>query len=87
MRPEKIRECFRRQPFRPLRIHLSDGAFYEIHHPDMVWIGRTDVVIGVLAEEGDDPAGLPDLAVLCDPVHVTRIVPVRQPRRRPPRGE
>jgi hypothetical protein len=34
MRPEELTELLRVRPFVPLRIHLTDGQSYEIHHPD-----------------------------------------------------
>lgn len=72
MRPDDIRGHLRAQPFRALRIDLSDGSSYEVRHPEMMFVTRTEVVIGLGG--GDDE--LPERSVYCDPVHITRIQPI-----------
>jgi hypothetical protein len=72
MRPADIQEHLRRWPFQPLRVHLSDGSAYDIRHPEMAYVSRTELVIGISA--GD--SRLPARSVYCDPVHVTRIEPI-----------
>jgi hypothetical protein len=81
MRAEKIQDHVRKRPFRPLRIHLSDGASYDVLHPDMVVVTRTEVCIGVLRENARDVGEVAERLVYCDPLHVTRIVPIRRRRR------
>lgn len=41
MRANDLRNLLRAQPFRPLRIHLSDGTVFEVRHPDMVIVGAS----------------------------------------------
>jgi len=72
MRPTDIRAHVRRQPFRPIRIYLSDGSEYDVRHPEMMLVTRTEVVICLDLGEHD----LPENAVYCDPVHITRIQPI-----------
>jgi hypothetical protein len=72
MRPKDIRAHLRKHPFRPIRIYLSDGAEYEVRHPEMMLVTQTEVVIGLDPGEHD----LPENAVYCDPVHITRIRPI-----------
>jgi len=43
---EEIQARLRRKPFRPLRIIASEGLKHEIHHPDLVFVGRRDLQIG-----------------------------------------
>jgi len=45
-RPEDIQSRLREKPFRPLRIIVSEGLQYDIHHPDLVLVGSRDVMIG-----------------------------------------
>jgi hypothetical protein len=45
-RPEDIQARLREQPFRPLRLVVSEGLRYDIHHPDLVLIGQRDLTIG-----------------------------------------
>lgn len=61
----------RERPFRPLRIFISDGEAYEVRHPEMMFVTKTRVEIAM--PNGDD---VPEKTVHCDPVHVTRVVPI-----------
>ena len=72
MSPTQIRAHVRREPFRPIRICMSDGASYEVHHPENALVTRTEVAIAVEADNGE----LPERMVYCDPLHVTRIEPL-----------
>jgi hypothetical protein len=43
----------RAEPFRPFRIHMVSGRTFDIRHPEMVRVGKTDLVIFSLVS--DDP--------------------------------
>lgn len=43
---EKIQNRLKEKPFRPVRIVASEGLRYDIHHPDLVLVGRRDLTIG-----------------------------------------
>jgi hypothetical protein len=43
---EEIQARLREKPFRPLRLIASEGLRYDIHHPDLVFVGRRDLMIG-----------------------------------------
>ena len=45
-RPEDILLRLRERPFRPLRFIVSEGLRYEIRHPDLVFVGLRDLMIG-----------------------------------------
>lgn len=76
MRPNDILTHLRKEPFRPVRIFISDGTSYDVGHPEMMMVGRTEVVIG-LPSNGDDVF---DRFAYCDPVHITRIEPIDEKR-------
>ena len=80
MRPGQVRDHLKIQPFRPIRVHISDGSSYGIRHPEMAYVTASQVMIA-LEMSGD---GLPDKVVFCDPVHITRIEPLDEtkPKRR-----
>ena len=40
--PEEIQARLREKPFRPLRIVASEGLRFDVHHPDLVFVGRRD---------------------------------------------
>ena len=79
MRPDDIRAHLRKQPFEPFRVYLSDGSSYEVRHPELMLVTRTEVIIGLGGEDDE----LPESKVFCDPIHITRIKPIGGQRPRP----
>ena len=49
--PEVIKARLNEKPFRPLRIIASEGLSYDIFHPDLVFVGWTDRIIGFARPE------------------------------------
>ena len=72
MRPAQVLAHLRRQPFAPIRILLSDGCSYEVRHPEMAAVSRTEMVIGLEPTEDD----VPHRFAYCDPLHITRLEPL-----------
>jgi len=68
--PDDILRRTRKQPFRPFRIHMSDGACFDVSHPELaiVFHRRVTVLVpsgqreGLMATEHD-----------CAFLHMTRI--------------
>lgn len=58
MHAASLRTTLKAQPFRPIRLHVSDGSSFEIRHPDFCMVGAHDVIIGFPSpdptEEGYD---------------------------------
>jgi len=73
MSPNEILAHLRREPFEPFRICLSDGSSYEVRHPENALVTRATIAIAL--ENGDGE--LPERMVYCDPLHVTRVVPLQ----------
>lgn len=74
----EIRRFIRANPFRPFRVHNSDGSHYDVHHRDFIILSKLSVEIGVMAH---DPEDIPDRLVSCDPLHITRIDPIANGKR------
>ena len=70
MRPEDILEILRSRPFEPFRFYLSDGAVYEIRHPDMAIVQRSKVTVAVPGPAGPDAPA--ERTVNCALIHITR---------------
>ena len=88
MRPEDVREHVNKQPFEPFRIYMSDGATFDVRHPDLCLIGRSAVY--VVIPDTRRP-WMYDRLAHCALIHITRIEPVngrngRGRRRRGSRG-
>ncbi|MGL5096957.1 MAG: hypothetical protein ACRDD1_15300, partial [Planctomycetia bacterium] len=45
--PAELRNAQRRVPFEPFRLVMTDGASYEIRHPELLLIGERSAVVGV----------------------------------------
>jgi len=46
MSPDDFYSLLRAKPFVPFRVVTSDGAIYEVQHPDLVMVGFPSVIIG-----------------------------------------
>jgi hypothetical protein len=44
---QTFRDLLTKQPFKPFRIVMSSGKSYEIRHPEMAWLTRTDILVGI----------------------------------------
>lgn len=78
MRPNEIQAHLRKQPFRPIRVYVSDGSSYDICHPELMFVTRTEVVIGLDPGDGD----IPERSAYCDPIRITRIEPLDGTKRK-----
>lgn len=70
MTATEIDELLRARPFRPFRVHLSDGGHYDIPHPELAGLTRRTLVVFVgpfrrqfIANE----------MKICDLLHITRL--------------
>jgi hypothetical protein len=52
MRPDEFQALLRNRPFRPFRIHLSNGLTFDVRHPEMALLGRSLVWIHVPESQG-----------------------------------
>jgi hypothetical protein len=51
---------------------MSSGQSYEVRHPEMALLTRTDMLVGV--DEAED--GIPSTFKICSLLHVTAVEPV-----------
>jgi hypothetical protein len=70
MHLDDLAAALRRQPFKPFRLYVSDGAAYEVRHPEMMWLSRRTAYVGVPAESTNL---IPEHAVMIDLLHVSRM--------------
>jgi len=72
MTTSMVRDLLRQRPFRPFRVVMSSGETYEVRHPEMAWVTKNDLFIGI--DVADD--GLPDDARMCPLFHVATVEPL-----------
>jgi hypothetical protein len=86
MTVQTFKELLTQRPFKPFRLVMSSGETYEVRHPEMAMLTRSDILVGL--DETDE--GVPGRFKICSLLHVTAIEPVtsrdngsRRRRRKP----
>jgi len=72
MTVQTFRELLAQRPFRPFRLVMSSGQAYEVRHPEMAWLTRTAILVGV----GETEEGVPAEYRICSLLHVATIEPL-----------
>lgn len=72
MTVQVFRELLRQRPFKPFRLVMSSGQAYEVRHPEMAMLTRTDILVGV--HETKD--GVPAEFRICSLLHVASVEPL-----------
>jgi hypothetical protein len=75
MQAEDIRRWQRRQPFQPFRLCLTDGRAYEVRHPELIFVSKRWVSVG-LTDGPAEPDAVPEHVAEIDVLHVVRLEPV-----------
>jgi hypothetical protein len=78
MTAEDLIELLEERPFVPLRLHLADGRFHDIRHPEMAIVTPTLVAIGFSQSNG---TRLVERVRLCSISHIVEAVPIEQARQ------
>lgn len=72
MTVQTFRDLLAERPFKPFRLVMSSGEAYEVRHPEMAMLTKTDLVVG-LEDDGDQ---IPARFRICSLLHVTTIEPI-----------
>jgi hypothetical protein len=80
---QTFQELLRQRPFQPFRLVMSSGQTYDVRHPEMALLTRTDLLVGIGA--ADD--GVPAAFKICSLLHVTAVEPLNGvPKEQAARG-
>ena len=79
MTVQTFRDLLKQQPFAPFRLVMSSGQTYEVRHPEMAFLSRTCIFVGV--DQADD--GIPAEFRICSLLHVTAVEPLSAAGSRP----
>jgi hypothetical protein len=74
MRLQELKDAVGQQPFRPFRVFLTDGATYDVRHPELCMLGHGSAIIGLPA--AGEPEPLFDRHVIVDLSHIFRMEPL-----------
>jgi len=72
MTVQTFRDLLAQRPFRPFRLVMLSGQTYEVRHPEMAWLTRSDILVGI----DDDNEGVPAEFKICSLLHVSAIEPL-----------
>ena len=72
MTVQTFRDPLAARPFRPFRLVMSSGQTYEMRHPEMAMLTRSDLLVGI----GDTNYGVPAEFKICSLLHVTAVEPL-----------
>jgi len=72
MTVQTFRDLLAQRPFKPFRLVMSSGESYEVRHPEMAWLTRSDILVGI--DETDE--GVPAEFRICSLLHVTSVEPL-----------
>ena len=73
MTVQTFRELLSQRPFRPFRLVMSSGQAYEVRHPEMALLTRSDMLVGV----GEIDEGVAAEFRICSLLHVTTVEPIQ----------
>ena len=54
MTSQEVLNYVQAQPFSPFRIRMNSGRIFDIRHPEMVRVGRRDVLIFTFVSDSPD---------------------------------
>jgi hypothetical protein len=66
---KQLKEFMNASPFRPFKVHTSDGSVYEVPHHDAAFLTQTKMEIGL--DLNND--GIARRSVHCAILHITQI--------------
>jgi hypothetical protein len=72
MTVQTFRELLTNKPFKPFRIVMSSGQAYEVRHPEMAMLTRTELLVGI--DQTDE--GVPAEFKICSLLHITAVEPL-----------
>ena len=72
MTVQTFRDLLHVRPFRPFRLIMSGGEAYEVRHPEMAMLTRSDLLVGTDVA----PDGVPAEFKICALLHVATVEPL-----------
>ena len=71
MTVQTFRDLLTAKPFTPFRVVMSSGEKHEVRHPEMAFLTRTSIMVGIDVEDG-----IPAEFRICSLLHVTTVEPI-----------
>jgi hypothetical protein len=74
MTTEELQGLVRKRPFVPFRIYVSEGASFEIRHPELLMVGKDSAFIGLTTNPMQTTY---DRWTMVDLLHIIRVEPIQ----------
>ena len=71
MRPQLFLALLHERPFNPFRVHVSDGASYDVSHPEAAFISGPTLIVSLRTSGFAGPPG--ERHAHLSLIHVTRV--------------
>ena len=78
MSSKDVLQALRKRHFEAFRIQDSDVTTYDVRHPELVMVGKGEVIIGIPANGDADP--IYDRAESVSLGHVVKLLPAPAPK-------
>lgn len=75
---QDFQRLLKTRPFQPFRVIMSSGERYEVRHPEMAFLLRTKLVLGL----DPDKQGIADDWTMCSLLHITAVEPIARTNKR-----
>lgn len=72
MTTETFRHLLNTRPFKPFRVIMSSGEAYDVRHPEVAWLLKNDLLVGIDIEDDGFAAEFR----ICPLFHVATIEPI-----------
>ncbi len=69
---QTFRDLLTARPFQPFRLIMSSGQSYEVRHPEVAFLSRTAIYVGIDTAEDNIPTDYR----ICSVLHVSSIEPL-----------
>ncbi len=72
MSAPELRDLLKKQPFVPVRLHMSDSRTFDVKHPEMAWVTTHTVHVGL---DADKEYGIPSRVEYLSLRHIVSVEP------------
>lgn len=72
MTTQTFRHLLNTRPFKPFRVIMSSGESYDVRHPEVAWLLKNDLLVGIDIEDDGFAAEFR----ICPLFHVATIEPI-----------
>jgi hypothetical protein len=73
MRKDDVMQLIRAEPFRPLRLFITNGDIFDIRHPEMIAVTNGVVHLAKQGLKEDEKLEHSDVSVVVSLIHIVKV--------------